>query len=252
MDVAVTASVFQAPPSSSLSSLQLQALLRVTGMHCEHCSGRVEQTLAALPGVLAASVDLAAETATVRGTATVAELVAAVESVGFGCEVLSPSPSPSQQQQQQQQQQEEEEEEQQQQLQPQPQPQPPPGSVSALPMASAAALSASNGAARTRQPPIFPAMASNTPDEACEAGPPDEAGPMDESEGLLNSSGQAPSWAASKFERTLTVAVEGMTCTACVGAVERGLRANPSILSASVSLMGKAARIRYDCMLIAC
>ena len=77
MDAAVTASVFQAPPSSSLSSLQLQALLRVTGMHCEHCSGRVEQTLAALPGVLAASVDLAAETATVRGTATVAELVAA-------------------------------------------------------------------------------------------------------------------------------------------------------------------------------
>ena len=89
-------------------------------------------------------------------------------------------------------------------------------------------------------------MASKTPDEACEAGPADEAGPVDESEGLLNGSGRAPSWAASKFERTLTVAVEGMTCTACVGAVERGLRAHPGVLSASVSLMGKAAKIRYD------
>jgi len=223
------------PSSSSPSSLQLQTLLRVTGMHCEHCSGRVEETLAALPGVLAASVDLAAETATVRGTATVAELVAAVEAVGFGCEALSPS----QQQQQQPQQQ--------QPPPPQPQqPQPPLGSVGALPLAAASALSTSSGAARTRQPPVFPAMASKTPAEACEAGPADEAGPVDESEGLLNGSGRAPSWAASKFERTLTVAVEGMTCTACVGAVERGLRAHPGVLSASVSLMGKAAKIRYD------
>ncbi len=40
--------------------------LRIEGMHCASCVNRVEAALAALPGVLEANVNLAAETATVR------------------------------------------------------------------------------------------------------------------------------------------------------------------------------------------
>jgi Cu+-exporting ATPase len=62
--------------------------LRVTGMHCASCVGRVERALAATPGVLEASVNLAAERATARslGAAT-SDLIAAVESAGFGAEI---------------------------------------------------------------------------------------------------------------------------------------------------------------------
>ena len=41
-------------------------VLHVTGMSCEHCKKAVEKALLALPGVLSAAVELAANTATVR------------------------------------------------------------------------------------------------------------------------------------------------------------------------------------------
>ena len=53
-------------------------LLSVTGMHCEHCSGRVEQVLRALPGVDEATVDLETEVAVVFGRVPVSELIASV------------------------------------------------------------------------------------------------------------------------------------------------------------------------------
>ncbi len=61
-------------------------LLAVEGMTCASCVARVEKALAAVPGVLAASVNLASERATVdaiRGAVTAAELVAAVEAAGY-------------------------------------------------------------------------------------------------------------------------------------------------------------------------
>ena len=66
-----------------------QARLRVGGMTCGHCSGRVQEALAAVPGVTSAVVDLEAAEATVAGTAPVSALVAAVEAAGnFDAEVL--------------------------------------------------------------------------------------------------------------------------------------------------------------------
>ena len=66
-----------------------QARLRVGGMTCGHCSGRVQEALAAVPGVTSAVVDLEAAEATVAGTAPVGALVAAVEAAGnFDAEVL--------------------------------------------------------------------------------------------------------------------------------------------------------------------
>ncbi|NTV27283.1 MAG: heavy-metal-associated domain-containing protein [Methanothrix sp.] len=41
--------------------------LRVDGMTCEHCQGRVEQAASGVAGVTEARVDLAAGTLTVRG-----------------------------------------------------------------------------------------------------------------------------------------------------------------------------------------
>ena len=58
----------------------------VAGMTCASCVGRVERALRKLPGVLTASVNLAAQTASVEylpGIASVAGLRAAVEGAGY-------------------------------------------------------------------------------------------------------------------------------------------------------------------------
>jgi P-type Cu+ transporter len=71
----------------------LAVRLSVTGMHCGNCSGKVEKTLSALPGVRRAAVALTTEQALVEiglpsGTAPEA-LAAAVQALGFGAAVLS-------------------------------------------------------------------------------------------------------------------------------------------------------------------
>ncbi len=58
--------------------------LRVSGMTCASCSGRLERVLNKQPGVLSATVNLATEKATVVGSADAGEIVAAVEKAGFG------------------------------------------------------------------------------------------------------------------------------------------------------------------------
>lgn len=61
--------------------------LDVSGMHCAGCAGRVEKALRAVPGVVAADVNLALERADVQlaeGAAEPARLVGAVEAIGFG------------------------------------------------------------------------------------------------------------------------------------------------------------------------
>ena len=57
--------------------------LPVEGMTCASCVGRVEKALKAVPGVTEATVNLATERATVRGVAAVADLIAAIEKVGY-------------------------------------------------------------------------------------------------------------------------------------------------------------------------
>ncbi|OOY26646.1 copper-translocating P-type ATPase [Thioclava sp. L04-15] len=57
--------------------------LEVEGMTCTSCVGRVERALSAVPGVRAASVNLATERAQVTGTADAQALIRAVEAVGY-------------------------------------------------------------------------------------------------------------------------------------------------------------------------
>ena len=57
--------------------------LHVDGMTCASCVARVERVLKAQPGVTAATVNLAAETAQVTGTAPAAALVQALDDAGY-------------------------------------------------------------------------------------------------------------------------------------------------------------------------
>ena len=69
--------------------------LAVEGMSCASCVGRVERALAAVPGVSAASVNLATERATVRGSADPDLLIAALRKAGYEARVQSPQQGPS-------------------------------------------------------------------------------------------------------------------------------------------------------------
>ncbi|HLS58866.1 MAG TPA: copper ion binding protein, partial [Paracoccaceae bacterium] len=64
--------------------------LTIEGMSCASCVGRVERALRALPGVVEATVNLAAGTATVRlvaGTVTSARLIAAIGDAGYAAKL---------------------------------------------------------------------------------------------------------------------------------------------------------------------
>ena len=65
---------------------EAETVLPVEGMHCASCVGKVERALAAVPGVTAASVNLATGQALVRhgeGVVGPADLAAAVKAAGF-------------------------------------------------------------------------------------------------------------------------------------------------------------------------
>ena len=57
----------------------------VTGMSCAACSARVEKAVSKLPGVTSCSVSLLTNSMGVEGSASAAEIIAAVENAGYGC-----------------------------------------------------------------------------------------------------------------------------------------------------------------------
>ncbi|MGL5514068.1 MAG: copper ion binding protein, partial [Sporomusa sp.] len=66
--------------------------LKITGMTCAACSGRVERGLNKLPGVAGAVVNLAVERATVEffpGTISINEIKAKIENLGYGAHDLT-------------------------------------------------------------------------------------------------------------------------------------------------------------------
>jgi P-type Cu+ transporter len=73
-------------PSPTSPGFETPLRFGVTGMTCASCAGRVEKALLAVPGVLAASVNLATETASVTVDADVsaAMLAEAVRKAGYG------------------------------------------------------------------------------------------------------------------------------------------------------------------------
>lgn len=68
--------------------------LAVEGMTCASCVGRVERALKAVSGVSEASINLATERATVRGTADTAALIAAIGEIGYEAREISRIASP--------------------------------------------------------------------------------------------------------------------------------------------------------------
>ncbi|CAA7612037.1 copper transporter [Magnetospirillum sp. LM-5] len=71
------------------ASLSPSLEFRIGGMTCAACSTRLEKVLGRVPGVEAASVNLAAERATIIGRAGAAELVVAVEKAGFTAHLIA-------------------------------------------------------------------------------------------------------------------------------------------------------------------
>ncbi|MBV9567820.1 MAG: copper-translocating P-type ATPase, partial [Hyphomicrobiales bacterium] len=66
--------------------------LAISGMSCATCAGRVETALAAVPGVVNASVNLAADRAMVEALSGVlrpADLIASVREAGYGAELIT-------------------------------------------------------------------------------------------------------------------------------------------------------------------
>ena len=89
----LTAAVEKAGYSVATETTQLG----IEGMTCASCVGRVERALTGVPGVLAASVNLATEQAEVtrlRGAATARELLAAVRQAGYAAHDLSVAQPP--------------------------------------------------------------------------------------------------------------------------------------------------------------
>tara|TARA_B110001452_G_scaffold49321_1_gene37666 strand:+ start:141 stop:656 length:516 start_codon:yes stop_codon:yes gene_type:complete len=64
-------------------------ILKVSGMTCNGCRGGVEKALKKVSGVTSASVILDTKLATVRGTASPAALIAAVEAKGKSAELVA-------------------------------------------------------------------------------------------------------------------------------------------------------------------
>jgi Cu+-exporting ATPase len=62
----------------------IESTLTIEGMTCASCVMRVEKALAKVPGVESAEVNLANETARIRGRTDVAALIAAIERAGYG------------------------------------------------------------------------------------------------------------------------------------------------------------------------
>ena len=84
------AGVVQELAAAGYPAREQTVVLNVSSMSCASCVGRVDQALAAVPGVLEASVNLAAETATVRfieGVTTLSNLLAATAAIGYPAEV---------------------------------------------------------------------------------------------------------------------------------------------------------------------
>ena len=62
---------------------QMDIVLKIEGMMCEHCKARVEKALLEVPGVTEVSVNLKKKTATVSGSAAVTDLERAVTDAGY-------------------------------------------------------------------------------------------------------------------------------------------------------------------------
>ena len=79
----VRADLIRAVESAGYTIATSTIELAIDGMTCASCVGRVERALRAVPGVTEATVNLATERATIKGSADAAALIAAVADAGY-------------------------------------------------------------------------------------------------------------------------------------------------------------------------
>lgn len=60
-----------------------QVILKIEGMSCNGCRGKVQRALQEIPGVASVDVDLAKKEAVIVGSANPADFVKTVEELGF-------------------------------------------------------------------------------------------------------------------------------------------------------------------------
>ena len=102
-DTGSAAAVTQAVRSAGYEPIEDTIELKIGGMTCASCVGRVERALKAAPGVLDASVNLATDRATVRvleGAADARALAEAVAKAGYAAEAASAPDATSEDRQQ--------------------------------------------------------------------------------------------------------------------------------------------------------
>ena len=218
--------------------------LRVGGMHCSHCSGQVTKALSAVPGVDEATVDLEHQMAHVRGQPSVAELIAAVVACGFTAEQAGEAVAAT--------------------------------SALQVPIAASGASVSDPAAPSTllgslqavvatahrslsprRSPPpdheelsgLLSAKSALSP-SILEQGGFELTSPLRASASQEERNGSEQSAAArgtaGAAGRVVVLRIGGMSCAACVGAVERALLAHPGVKLASVSLMAGSGKVTYD------
>ncbi|MBA4013280.1 MAG: copper-translocating P-type ATPase [Phenylobacterium sp.] len=92
-----TAAVVEAIRKAGYEPLDRTVDLKIEGMTCASCVAKVEKALKSVPGVLDAQVNLATERAQVRalaGGAETAQMIAAVEAIGYGAQEIDPAAAP--------------------------------------------------------------------------------------------------------------------------------------------------------------
>lgn len=66
------------------------AILAVSGMTCGGCANTVARILSRVPDVAEATVDLKAGLATIKGAASLEDIIAAVDAAGYGAKAIEP------------------------------------------------------------------------------------------------------------------------------------------------------------------
>ena len=211
-------------PSSS------RIVLHVEGMMCDHCRGHVDEAVRRVHGVDTVEVDLEAKQTIVHGTAFTADLVEAISAAGF---TARPTTAITEQSG---------------------------TAVSSCNGAQAAMdeVAAAGARAKSRRSHEDSRVQGGAAGHVSTAGAHaavslPSAWPSSPESPATGSqvAGMSPTLKRTSFvridglEREAVLSIGGMSCAACVGAVERSLNKLPGVSAVSVSLMGKRGQVFY-------
>ena len=219
----------------STPASQAQVTLRIDGMTCQHCVGRVKHALEAVPGVVQAAVDLESGSADVvcdSGDPDRAALANAITEAGYTASipeehVLRVSGMTCQHcvgrvQE----------------------------ALAAVPGVTAAAVDLDSGTARVDTAPEFSdATALKRAVEAAgyAVAPMDEAAPTPAPEPDVPAAALAePAPRAAAETQEITFAIAGMTCANCANTIEHALRAHPGVADVTVNVAAERGHVVYD------